>query len=269
LDYEYLTSIKGQVVADFIVEYRIDDTPELDMSYLTITPWTLYFDGSVCNEGQGISIVLVLLRNATFDFSSRLKAHCTNNQVEYEALLFGLELLNYMRVTHVKVFDDSQLVVRQILGKYQCLDGMINDYLERCWDKVRSFDEFDIRHISRVENSRANSLAQEASSYRIPRWKFHISKNLIFRGALSSQVANRLALSYGLFEIASDHLTLGRRPSDASLDITLISLVNDTTDIVDWRMPLITYLCDRSVKIDRGIWRMAFKYVLIDNELYR
>jgi ribonuclease HI len=55
-----------------------------------------------------------------------------NNQDEYEALLFGLELLNYMGVTHVKIFGDSQLVVQQILGEFQCLDGMLNDCLERC-----------------------------------------------------------------------------------------------------------------------------------------
>ena len=82
--------MKSQVVADFIVEHRIGDTQELDISYLTITSWTLYFDGSVCNEGQEINIVLVSPRNASFDFSSRLKTYCTNNQAEYEALLFGL-----------------------------------------------------------------------------------------------------------------------------------------------------------------------------------
>jgi ribonuclease HI len=60
--------------------------------------------------------VLVSPRNATFDFSSRLKTNCTNNQAEYEALLLGLELLNYMGLAHVKVFGDSQLVVQQILG---------------------------------------------------------------------------------------------------------------------------------------------------------
>jgi hypothetical protein len=38
LAYESLTSMKCQVVIDFIVEHQIDDTPELDMSYLTITP---------------------------------------------------------------------------------------------------------------------------------------------------------------------------------------------------------------------------------------
>ena len=51
LAYESLTSIKGQVVADFIVKHRIDDAFELGVSYITITPWTLYFDGLVCNEG--------------------------------------------------------------------------------------------------------------------------------------------------------------------------------------------------------------------------
>jgi hypothetical protein len=72
LAYAPLKSMKGQVVADFIVEHRIEDTYKLDISYLTVTPWTLYFDGSVCNEGQGIDIVLVSPSNTYFDFASRL-----------------------------------------------------------------------------------------------------------------------------------------------------------------------------------------------------
>jgi hypothetical protein len=112
LAYEPLKSMKGQVIADFIVEHRIKDTYELDISYLTVTPWTLYFDGSVCNEGQGIDIVLVSPSNAYFDFASQLETHCTNNQAEYEALLFGLELLSCMGVKHVKAFGDSHLVVQ-------------------------------------------------------------------------------------------------------------------------------------------------------------
>jgi hypothetical protein len=108
LAYEPLKYMKGQVVADVIVEHRINDIHKLDMSYLTITPWTIYFDGSVCNEGQGIGIVLVSPSNVSFDFSSRLKTYYTNNQAEYEALLFGLSLLNCMGVKHVKAFGDPQ-----------------------------------------------------------------------------------------------------------------------------------------------------------------
>jgi ribonuclease HI len=130
--------------------------------------------------------VLVSPRNVTFDYSSRLWAHCTNNQAKYKTLLFGLELLDYMRLKHVKIFGDSQLVVQQVLGKYQSLDDILNDYLEKYWDVKRSFDEFDIWHISRAENSRANDLAQEASGYRITEGKFHVSENLIVTGALSS-----------------------------------------------------------------------------------
>jgi hypothetical protein len=55
---ESLKSIKGQVVVDFIVEHQIDESCELDVSCITVTPWALYFDGSVCNEGQWLSLCL-------------------------------------------------------------------------------------------------------------------------------------------------------------------------------------------------------------------
>jgi hypothetical protein len=84
-------------------------------------------------------------------------------------------------------------LTNRFLGKYQYLDGILNDYLERCWDIMHSFDEFDIRHISRAENSRANDLAQEASGYWVTRGEFHNSENPVIRGALSSQVANHLS----------------------------------------------------------------------------
>jgi ribonuclease HI len=76
--------------------------------------------------------VLVSPSNVSFDFSSRLKTYCNNNQAKYEALLFGLEPLSCMRVRHVKAFGDSQLVIQQVLEEYQCLDSTLNSYLEKC-----------------------------------------------------------------------------------------------------------------------------------------
>jgi ribonuclease HI len=66
-----------------------------------------------------------------------LKAYCTNNQAEYKALLFGLELLSGMGVKHVKAFDDSQLVIQQVLGEYQCFDSTLNGYC-RCLEPDRT-----------------------------------------------------------------------------------------------------------------------------------
>jgi hypothetical protein len=84
-----------------------------------------------------------------------------------------------MGVKHVKAFGDSQLVAQQVLEEYQCFDGTLNSYIEKCWSIIHSFDEFSIRHISRVENHRANKLAQDASGYRIKRGRFHNTENLI------------------------------------------------------------------------------------------
>jgi ribonuclease HI len=255
LAYEPLKSTKDQVVADFIVEHRINDTHKLDISYLTVTPWALYFDGSVCNEGQGISIVLVSLSNVYFDFSSRLKTYCNNNQAEYEALLFGLELLNRMGVKHVKAFGDSQLVVQQVLEEYQCFDGTLNSYLEKCWGIIYSFDKFSIRHISRVENHRANNLAQDASGYRIKRGRFHNTENLITGIGPILQVTDRPSEDSRLSRVARKDL--------------LIDSADGEVDASDWRTPMINYLQNPNIRTDKNIWRTTFEYVLMSDELYR
>jgi hypothetical protein len=59
----------------------------------------------------------------------------------------------------VRAFGDSHLVVQQILEEYQYLDVTLNSYLQKCSGIIRPFNEFDIRHISRARNCRANNLA--------------------------------------------------------------------------------------------------------------
>ena len=83
-----------------------------------------------------------------------------NNQVEYEALLFGLEVLQSMSVKHVETFGDSLLVVQQVFKVCQYYNGSLIAYLDRCLDIISCFDEFVIRHIPREDNKKANALAQ-------------------------------------------------------------------------------------------------------------
>jgi hypothetical protein len=105
---------------------------------------------------------------------SRLEYFCTNNQAEYESLLFSLEILEFMDVKHVEAFCDSLLVVHQVSRKYKCLDGSLNAYLDKCLDIIARFDEFSIHHIYRHENSKANDLAQQASVYNVGNKNFSI-----------------------------------------------------------------------------------------------
>jgi hypothetical protein len=120
----------------------------------------------------------------------------------------------------VNAFGDSQLVVQQILKEYQCLDGTLNNYLEKCWDIIYSFDEFNIQHISRVENCRANNLAQYASGYRIKQGKFHNIKNLITGAAPF----------------------LGSGPSDVAMKVFLIDSADNEDDAINCWTPIINYL---------------------------
>jgi ribonuclease HI len=97
------------------------------------------------------------------ELSIRLEFACTNNQVEYESLLHGLEFLRDLGARDVDVFGDSNLIVQQIRGDSQCFDGVLNSHWDRWLDIIKLFDTFNIKHILREENSWANRLAQQAS----------------------------------------------------------------------------------------------------------
>jgi ribonuclease HI len=163
LAHEPLRSMKGQVVADFIVDLAINVEQSIGLAQLKL--WGLFFDGSVCSKGQGAGCVVVSPSGVYIDLSIRLEFVCTNNQVEYESLLHGLEFLRTWGARDVDVFGDSNLIVQQIKGDNQCLDGVLNSYRNECLDIVKLFDTFSIKHIHREENSWVNRLAQQALGY--------------------------------------------------------------------------------------------------------
>jgi hypothetical protein len=80
-----------------------------------------------------------------------------------------------MKVRHVEAFGDSLLVVQQVSGECQCLEGSVNAYLDKCLDVIKfNFNEFCIHHIPRHENYRANNLVRVASSYNVRSKNFHV-----------------------------------------------------------------------------------------------
>jgi hypothetical protein len=106
LAYEPLKSMKGQVVADFIIGHSIHQNSNESCNLVSICPWKLFFDGSACREGQGVGVILVSPRVPIFESSVHLEYFCTNNQAEYEAIL---------GVKHVEAFGDSSLVSSKLL----------------------------------------------------------------------------------------------------------------------------------------------------------
>jgi ribonuclease HI len=87
---------------------------------LEIAPWMLFFDGSTCEQGAGIGVVLISPRGKKYEFSLPIVATSTNNQAEYQALVKGLELLREIRVDIVEIFGDSMLIINKLVGVYEC-----------------------------------------------------------------------------------------------------------------------------------------------------
>jgi hypothetical protein len=77
-----------------------------------------------------------------------------------------------MGVKHVEAFGDSLLVMQQIASTFQCLDGSLNAYLDKCLEIIALFNDFAVQHVSRDENTVANDLAQQASGFQANRGKF-------------------------------------------------------------------------------------------------
>jgi ribonuclease HI len=87
--------------------------------------------------------------------SVHLEYFCTNNQ----AILLSLQILSSIGVKHVEAFDDSLLVVQQVAGVFQCFNGSLNAYLDKCLEIVALFDDFTVQHVFGNENTVVNDLA--------------------------------------------------------------------------------------------------------------
>ncbi|XP_049410538.1 uncharacterized protein LOC125873709 [Solanum stenotomum] len=81
----------------------------------------MYFDGAAHRggAGAGAGVVFITSLEEIIPFSFTLKQCCSNNVVEYQALILGLEMAVDMKQLHLQVFGDSQLVINQLLGSYE------------------------------------------------------------------------------------------------------------------------------------------------------
>jgi ribonuclease HI len=131
---------------------------------LEITPWALFFDGSSCGKGGGVGILLISPKGEMFEFATPIQPTVTNNQAEY--LLRGLQYLREAKAIAFEIFGDSELVIKQLNGQYECKNDILRNYYEECNEILKSFQLVILQHIPRENNGEANRLAQSASGYR-------------------------------------------------------------------------------------------------------
>ncbi|GJS45733.1 reverse transcriptase domain-containing protein [Tanacetum coccineum] len=90
ITYRPWTSVKGQILADFLVEKPEEASADMLEKETPQEPWTLFTDGSSCIDGSGAGLILTSPEGAEFTYALRFQFTASNNEAEYEALLVGL-----------------------------------------------------------------------------------------------------------------------------------------------------------------------------------
>jgi hypothetical protein len=95
IDFEKRTSIKSQVLADFIADW----TPSQSSSEDKKQPeWTIYCDGAWGFVGARAAAIIILPLGIKMKYTTRLEFQCTNNIAEYKVILLGLRKAKAMRI---------------------------------------------------------------------------------------------------------------------------------------------------------------------------
>jgi ribonuclease HI len=179
-------AIKGQALADFLAAHPVPDDsslvvdlPDKDVSTVDVeSPWELCFDGvsriEIDLDGaqrRRASAGLVFKTpqgEIIYHSFSLLKEECSNNEAEYEALIFDLLLALYMDIRNLLAYGDSQLIVRQINGIYEVRKPELVPYYKAVQGLMNKFEHIHIAHIPRDQNASADTLAKLATTLVLP-----------------------------------------------------------------------------------------------------
>ncbi len=97
----------------------------------------------------------------SFDYN-RFIGHATNNIAEYTALLDGLKAALELGVRKLDHKADSQLMVRQLEGRYKVKSPELKPLFDQARVLISSFESFRTVHVRREQNKRADELANLA-----------------------------------------------------------------------------------------------------------
>ncbi|XP_068498362.1 uncharacterized protein [Phaseolus vulgaris] len=160
IKYEPRGPIKGQIFADFVVELSSETVQNAGDGFR----WVLSVDGSSNQFGSGAGVILEGPNDVLIEQSLRFAFKASNNQAEYEALIAGILLAKEMGARVLMAKSDLLLITGQVTGEFQAKDPQMAAYLEYVQELRWSFVLFEVVHVPREQNARANLLAKLASS---------------------------------------------------------------------------------------------------------
>ncbi|MCG9875977.1 MAG: ribonuclease HI family protein [Leptospiraceae bacterium] len=98
---------------------------------------------------------------SVFEISEAI-GNTTNNMAEWKSLLRAVEVALEKNHNQVQIFMDSELVVKQVLGKYKVKKPEFIPFWKQIQENKKKFSSFSIQHVFREQNKMADLLANQA-----------------------------------------------------------------------------------------------------------
>nr|GEX88595.1 hypothetical protein [Tanacetum cinerariifolium] len=141
---------------------RMEDIAKSLNARENLTPgrraWRLYTDGASNNRGSGVGLILIAPNDVEYSYALHLNFSNSNNKAKYEALLAGLRIATKMQVKEIYAFVDSKLIASQLEGFYEDKGERMIKYQEKVLELAGAFNRFQITHILRAENKKADNI---------------------------------------------------------------------------------------------------------------
>ncbi|XP_050233204.1 uncharacterized protein LOC126681693 [Mercurialis annua] len=202
-------AVKGQVLADFLADHPGITLMEETISCCDIAIWEMWFDGSRTSQGA-----------------------------EYEALIFGLEILAELGAKTINVKGDSLLVIKQVTREFKCESELQVRYCNKAKHLIEGFQDRRIEYTERADNGVANDLAQHGSRY-----KTNLHLDTIERDMLNLHTGG---------------ITIDERKFSAyQLDVNQ-----------DWRIEILSWF-EKPDHTNRRLRTLALNYEVLAGDLYK
>ncbi|KAH9296930.1 hypothetical protein KI387_028612, partial [Taxus chinensis] len=116
-----------------------------------------------CQRGGRAGIILIPIDGEPMPLSFKLEFECTNNIAEYKVLVLGLQAAYALDVKSINIFGDSQLVINQVNGMYQCRNEILQKYKHNVDIILTTFDRYTLQTIPCSTNKFTDTMACLAS----------------------------------------------------------------------------------------------------------
>jgi ribonuclease HI len=122
-----------------------------------------YFDGASRGNPGPASVGYVLVDDSGIvTEGGETIGTATNNQAEYKALIRAIEVARDYGFDDIHIRGDSELIVKQVRGEWDTNDPELRENRVRVRELLTDFDDWQIEHVPREINDRADQLANDA-----------------------------------------------------------------------------------------------------------